>query len=156
MAILKRFKQALGIEGLKIQLLLEEVNKFNEEAIEGTISLETINKLTVQKIDIQLKEKYQRGRKDNKLIDEMVIGKLTLKGPIKLNANEVLSVPFRLEYDIVKSPMDALEEQNIFYKGLIKLAKYAKGVKSKYTIEATAKVKGTVLDAVDKVEVKFS
>jgi len=156
MAILKRFKQALGIEGLKIQLIVDEAYDPKSEHIEAVIELETINKVTIQRIEIKLMEKYERGRKDNKLIDEMVIGQVVLKGPMKLNEKEVRKVEFKLPFDLVKSPMDALQDQNIFYKGLIKLAKFAKGVKSKYTIEAIAKVKGTVLDASDKIEIKFN
>lgn len=156
MPILNRFKKALGIEGLKIELILNDQYAKKDGVIEGQLKLDTINSLVVQKIDIILNEKYQRGRKDNKLIDEMTIGKMTLKGPMKLGAKQSKLIDFKLPFEIIKSPMDQLEQENIFYKGIVRLAKLAKGAKSSYKVEAKVKVEGTVLDAVDSRVVSLS
>jgi len=51
--------------------------------------------------------------------------------------------------------MDFLEKKNFFYKGVVKAAKFFKGVKSSYRLEATADVKGTKLDPVDSKTLKF-
>ena len=153
--MLKRFKKVLGIEGLKISVFVHPIDVKFPETINGSIELNTLTDVIVQNIEIKLIEKYERGRKDNKLIDEMVIGQTVLKGKLKLKKDERKNVDFELKYTMSESPMDALEKENLFYKGFVKLAKLAKGVKSSHRIEATAKVKGTVLDAVDNINIEL-
>ena len=63
--------------------------------------------------------------------------------------NDVLEIPFELEFVYVQSEMDKLESNNIFAKGLVKFAKKLRNVKSEYTLRADAKIKGTTLSPFD-------
>ncbi len=152
--MLSRFKKVLGIEGVKIKLLLEEEYS-NTGTLEGQISLTSLSDQTVKEVSIKLIEKYKRGRKDKQLIDEYPIGQLTLKGPVRISKDEEKILDFSLEYKLGESPMDFLEQKNFFYKGVVKAAKLLKGVKSTYRVEATADVRGTKLDPVDTQVIKI-
>jgi len=50
----------------------------------------------------------------------------------------------------MKSEMDDMGDKNILLGGLVKTAKWIRGVNSEYTIIAEAKVKGVALDPFDK------
>jgi len=153
--MLKRFKKVLGIEGVKIELLLEE--KYAKSGkLKGRAKLTSLSDQKVISVDLKLVEKYKRGRKKSQLIDEYSIGALKLDGPIQIAKDEEKIIEFELDYKLGESPMDFLEKKNFFYKGVVKAAKLLKGVKSTYRIEATANVKGTKLDPIDSKEISFS
>jgi hypothetical protein len=50
--------------------------------------------------------------------------------------------------------MDVFGDRNAVFKGVASAAKFVKGVKSVYRIEAEAEVKGTALNPFDTKEVK--
>ena len=152
--MLSRFKKVLGIEGVKVELLLDEEYR-NTGTLTGQVLLTSLSDQTVKSISIKLVEKYKRGRKEAQLIDEYPIGQLKLNGPVKIKKDEEKVLDFELSYKLGESPMDFLEQKNFFYKGVVKAAKFLKGVKSTYRIEATADVKGTKLHPADSQVVKF-
>ncbi len=152
--MLKRFKKVLGIEGVKVELVLDEKYK-NTGLLQGQIKLTSLSDQTVKDVTIKLIEKYKRGRKKAQLIDEYPIGKLILEGPIKIAKDEERILDFELDYKLGESPMDFLERKNFFYKGVVKAAKLLKGVKSTYRIEAQADVRGTKFDPSDSKEISF-
>jgi len=147
--MLRRFKKVLGIEGARIELSVKDSYPKASLKIEGQISISSLSDQFINSITIKLLEKYKRGRKKNVLIDEYVIGELVLDQKIKISKNEEQLIDFTLEFVDGESPMDFLAKKNFFYRGIVKAAKFAKGVSSSYRIEATADVKGTKLDPVD-------
>ena len=100
-------------------------------------------------------EKYSRGRGDSQLINEYPMGELTMNNKINIGKNDVIEVPFELEFIYVQSEMDKLESNNIFAKGLVKFAKKLRNVKSEYTLRADAKIKGTTLSPFDIKPIKL-
>lgn len=147
--MIKKIKHALGIESVKIEVSLPEVVYKADAIIPVTIVYTTQSIAEIQSINIKFIEKYQRGRKDKKLINEYVVGKLDFTEDILISPEEPISKTYLLNFSIVDSEMDKLSDNNFVFKGLVKMAKFFKSVKSEYRIDAEAKVKGTKLNPID-------
>ncbi len=150
-----KVKKWLGIEGVKLELILPEVLDKDSGLLKGKIRFTSMNDQTVTYIQVALVEKFVRGRGDEKLIDEYELGKIELEKSFEVPANESIELDFELPFDVMKSEMDEMGEKNILFGGLVKTAKWIRGVQSTYTIIAEAKVKGVALAPFDKKEVLF-
>lgn len=143
--MIKRLKNMLGIESVKVELEVPQDIEKKDQNIRGEIILTTLSDADVESISIKLIEKYTRGRKENKLIDEYVISKILVNEKVSIAKGETIKLPFDLPFKIVKSPMDELQDNNFFNGLLVGLAKKIKGVKSEYRIIAEVNIKGTTL-----------
>ena len=141
-----KVKNWLGIEGVKIELIIPEEIYESAGSVTGKLRFYTKTDQTVNSIKIKLIERYSRGRKDNKLTDEYELGEINLNESFKVTANEPLEIDFTLPFKIVKSEMDEMGEKNILSGGLVKAAKWLRNVKSIYRVEAEANVKGVALN----------
>ncbi len=143
--MIKRLKNMLGIESVKIELEIPQEIEKKDQNIKGVILLTTLSDAEVESISIKLIEKYTRGRKDSKLIDEYVISKILVQERVSIVKGEEIKLPFDLPFKIVKSAMDELQGRNFLNGFFVGLAKKLKGVKSEYRILAEVNIKGTKL-----------
>lgn len=150
-----KVKKWLGIEGVKVELQVPETFSSKDELIEGNLVFTSMNDQTVNGISLKLVEKYSRGRRKNKLVDEYKLGSLEIDETFEVIADEELIVPFELPFNIVRSDMDDLEKKFFFFVPFVKTAKLIKGVNSEYRVEVEADVKGTKLDPFDKVVIRL-
>ena len=150
-----KIKKALGIEGVKLEIILPPSLQKDKGKIDGHIRFFSQNAQTVTAVKVKLLERYSRGKKENQLIDEYVLGEILLEQNIKIPANETIEIDFSLPYELMKSEMDQYEESNLVFGGLVKAAKWWSAVKSTFRIEATAKVKGVALDPFQKKVLEF-
>ncbi len=150
-----KVKRWLGIEGVKIEMILPDEVSGSSGVIEGKLRFESMHLQTVTKIKITLTEKYIRGRFKNKLTDQYKIGEIEFDEKIEIPAHEVILIDFELPFTIVKSDMDELGDKNIVFKKLVDTAKALKNVKSEYYLEAEAEVNGTALSPFDKQQIKI-
>jgi len=153
--MLGKVKDILGIEGVKVEVVCPEVIPDGVDVLEGIIKLTTVREQEVKSISIKLIEKYARGRKDKRLIDEYVLGEFESKKTIKVYPGEEQLIDFKLEFTRAKSAMDKLQDDSLVYRGLISVAKFFKKVKSTHRIEGSADVKGTKLDPTFKKPIKI-
>lgn len=144
-----KVKKWLGIEGVKVELLLPEVVNLREGRVVGQLRLQSMNAQTVTNVRVVLFEKYSRGRGSEKLIDEYKLGQIELFDTFEVPAGEPVEVDFELPFKRTQSEMDEFGNRNILFKGIANIAKYSNAVKSSYRVEATAKVKGTALNPFD-------
>jgi len=150
-----RVKKWLGIEGVKLEIVIpEEVDK-SKEKVEGKLRFQSMNLQIVNRIKVVLIEKYSRGKGKEKLIDEYELGGVEKTETFEVPPEEVVEIPFTIPFSLFKSNVDQFGERNFLAKGLANAAKFIRGVKSEYRIEAEAKVKGVALNPFDKKEVKF-
>lgn len=145
-----KVKTWLGIEGVKLELLLPEEIDGKDGLVKGKIRFFSMNTQTVSAIRVVMVERFSRGRRSEKLTDEYELGKISIEKTISIPANEAVELEFKLPFELMKSEMDQIEEQNILFTGLAKTAKWIRGVKSEYSIMAEAKVKGVALNPFDK------
>ena len=145
-----KVKKILGIEGVKLELIVPEKISSEVGIVTGIIKLTSLSDDNiVEGIHLKMIEKYSRGRGENKLINEYPMGELNRKEMISISKNDIIELTFELEFVHVKSEMDKLGESNFLTKGLVGLAKKARGVKSEYTIRAEANIKDTTLNPFD-------
>jgi hypothetical protein len=145
-----KVKKWLGIEGVKLELLLPEEIFEKEGVVEGGMRFQSMNPQTVTEVKVVLIERYSRGRGAEKLIDEYELGSIVLRQNIEVPANEPVEIDFTLPFSIPRSDMDQFGKRNFLFGGLAKVAKMTRAVKSEYRIEAEASVKGVALNPFDK------
>lgn len=150
-----KVKKWLGIEGVKLELILDEEATLQPGMVNGLIRFTSMHSQVVTKIKVVFIEKYSRGRGKEKLVDEYELGMIELQEDIEVLAGEETDVEFTLSYKLVRSDMDELERSNFLLSPLVKAAKRLSAVKSEYRVEAEAKVKGTALNPFDRKEVKI-
>jgi hypothetical protein len=150
-----RVKKWLGIEGVKLEIVVAPEQRQKLQMVEGRIRFQSLNEQTVTGIRIALVEKYTRGRGKDKLIDEYELGEISIDQIFQVPPEEVVEVPFSLPYKLVKSDVDQFGDRNFLYNGLAKAAKAIQAVRSDYRIEAEAKVKGVALNPFDKKFIKL-
>ncbi len=148
-------KKLLGIEGVKIDLEIKEPVSKKSKLIHGNVKLTTLRDSTIIGIAIKLVEKYHRGRKDSKLIDEYTIGFVELDETLHLSKDDIIEIPFELPFKITQSEMDKMQDSNFVAAGIVSIAKAIKGVKSEYRIEAEAIVTGTKLNPLCKKDINM-
>lgn len=149
-------KKILGIEGVKLELIVADEVKKEAGIISGIIKLTSLSDNNLlESISIQMIEKYSRGRGDSRLINEYPMGSLIKKDRINIAKNDIIEIPFEMEFVYVQSEMDKMEDANFMAKGLVKLAKKLRNVSSEYTLRAEAKIKGTTLNPFDTKMVKL-
>ena len=150
-----KVKRWLGIEGVKVELVLPEEVHVADGLIEGKLKFESMHTQTITHIRLMLTEKYIRGRWKNKLTDQYKIGEIELTEDIEVPANEVIMLDFELPFTYVKSDMDEFGDKNFVFKKVVDVAKALKNVKSEFYIEAEATVKGTALSPFDRQEIRM-
>lgn len=146
-------KKWLGIEGVKMELVLPEEVSEKEGVIKGKVSFQSMNPQTVTGINLVFIEKYMRGRGKEKLIDEYELGNLELELEFEVPDDEIVEVDFELPFTIAQSEIDEFGKRNFIFGGISRLAKFSRGAKSIFRLEAEATVKGVALNPFDKVEV---
>lgn len=153
--MLKKVKKWLGIEGVRINVDIPEDVFIHEKKLSGYLIFESKQDSVVSELRLRLVEKYSRGRRHNKLIDEYILGADVLGGPVHLHADEPQKIPFDLYFNPLKSEMDTLESKNILMKGIVRSAKLIRNVHSQYRLEIEADVEGMAISPLVKKEVKI-
>lgn len=151
--MLKKVKKWLGIEGVKLELILPEEVDLSAGKLVGKIQFYSMHEQTVSHLKIRLLERYTRGRKNEKVTDEYELGEIDISKQIQIPAGEIVEVEFKLPFQLVKSEMDSLEDKNFVLGKLVKTAKWISGIQSVYRVEAEADVLGTPLNPFDKKSV---
>ena len=151
-----KVKQWLGIEGVKLELVLPDSIVESDGVVEGKLRLYSMHSQTVKRIKVKLIERYTRGRRKEKMTDEYELGNLDIEKTIEVPAEQAVELDFVLQFQTVKSDMDELQEKNFVLGRLVKTAKWIRGVNSEYRIEAEAEVKGTALNPFDRKNIHIT
>jgi hypothetical protein len=155
MKMFGKVKKWLGIEGVKVELMLPEMAFEEVGAVSGQLVFHSKNQQVVKSVNLKMIEKYSRGRGQEKLVDEYLLGEITLQQRIEVPADEPIAVDFTLPFQLQKSNVDEFGEKNFLTGSLVSLAKKLRAVDSVFRIEAEADVEGTALNPFDRKTVKF-
>jgi sporulation-control protein spo0M len=150
-----KVKKWLGIEGVKVALVLPEMAFEQVGAVSGQLVFHSKYAQTVTAVQLKMIEKYSRGRGKERLVDEYLLGEITLRRRIEVPANEAVAIDFTLPFQPVKSRVDEFGDQNVLAGTLVKAAKMLRNVNSEYRIEAEADVEGTALNPFDMKALKL-
>ncbi len=144
-----KVKKWLGIEGVKVELLLPEMAFEEVGAVSGQLVFHSKNQQVVRSVRLKMVEKYSRGRGQDKLVDEYLLGEITLDQRIEVPAEDPIAVDFTLPFQLRKSNVDEFGDKNFLTGGLVSLAKKLRAVSSEYRVVAEADVEGTALSPFD-------
>lgn len=147
-------KKFLGIESVKLKLDAPDEIVSTEGVLKGKIIINSMTNQTVKSIEIKLVEKYERGRQADKLINDYIVGRVSLDKIFKIEANKELAFEFNMPYVIVQSEMDKIGQTNFMIRACVRAAKYVHNVKSEFRLEASAKVKGNAISPFVSEEIK--
>ena len=148
--MLGKIKKALGIEGVKVTLVLDEKDSVQEHSVSGMARFTTKSDSKVRSFKLSLTERFSRGRGDKRLTDEYVLGSYEHTTSFTIKKEEIIEIPFVLQYGRMQSEMDRLENRNFVFRGIVSLAKKLKRVRSTFELVIEANVVGTKLDPYDK------
>ncbi len=154
--MIDKFKQWLGIEGVKVQILLPEEIKKESGFVDGRIVIHSKHNQTVTSIYLSMIEIYTRGRGKDQKIDEYKVGEIEMNQDINISPSDETNINFELPFSLTPSDMDVFENKNLITKGLSKAAKALQQVESSYRIDVLLKVKGTALDPFDSLPIKLT
>ena len=144
--MLGKMKQWLGIEGIKLELELPAKFSVHQKTLEGKVRMYSKNAQTVSGLRLVLIEKYTRGRDEEQLVDEYLLGELIIRDEIPVPAEgEIVEVPFSLPFEPMESEVDEFANKNILFRGLAWVARKTRNAESEYRVEAEAQVKGVGL-----------
>jgi len=148
-----KVKEWLGIEGIKLEIsFAEDVVKSHGE-INGKLIYSTKHTQQVTSTIIRLYEEYSRGRGKTKKTDTYLISELEISGSFMVYPEDAKEIPFTLSFNNAQSEMDKMQAKGGITGGFAGMAKKAKGVSSKYYLEAESDIAGTALNPFDKKEV---
>lgn len=153
--MLGKLKRVLGIEGVKVEMYIKLPIDQESKVVNGNLKFTTKSESVVKGITVKIIEKYSRGRGKEKLVDEYTIAQLEIEDSFVISPEEIVEVPFIIEYEKALSEMDKIARDNTLYRPFIGLAKWIRKVKSSYTILAEADVDGTTLDPFAKQDVEL-
>ena len=156
MGFFQKVKQFLGIGGVKLRLqgVPAEVKK-DEGVITGTMVLTSKSDQLVSSVEVKLEEEYTTGRGDNKSTTTFDLGELVLEEEFEMKAGDTKEIPFSLSFELLASKNDEMMEKGGASKALGMLGKAMNAEKSTYSVEASAKVKGTAFGPSDSKEIKL-
>lgn len=143
------------MDTVKLRLDVMESYPKDVETVNGDIELRSAAAVQVDDLQLRLVEVYTRGRGDEKRIDEYVLGRWQAACPIIVPPAQALAIRFELNFELEKSKMDTLGDQNFLFRGVASLAKTFKGVQSDYYLIAEATVRGGKLKPFAKAKIKF-
>ncbi|MFK7808600.1 MAG: sporulation protein [Saprospiraceae bacterium] len=145
-----KVKKWLGIEGVKVELLLPEEVRESDGSIKGRLRFYSMSPQTVTRVHIKLVERYSRGRDEDRLVDEYELGAITLDRSIDIPGGEPVELGFELPFSVSDSKMDEIGNQNFLMGGLVKISKWFSKVNSEFRVEVEAKTLGVALSPFDK------
>jgi SpoOM protein len=150
-----KVKKWLGIEGVKVELILPEEVRRVDGRVRGTLRFSSLSPQTVTRIHLQMIERYSRGKGESRLVDEYNLGTITLNKNIDIPADQPIELSFELPFQVNDSRMDQLANSNPIAGGLVRLSKWFSNVSSEFRIEVEAQTQGVALAPFDKKTIKI-
>ncbi len=154
--MLGKVKQWLGIEGVKLDLILPADFHPQQGSFAGTIRLTSKNPQRVTAIKVVMVEKYSRGKDSSQLVDEYELGRHIITDLVEVPGDGIpIEITFRIPFKPIPSPVDEFGNKNALFGSLAWAAKRLRNVKSEYRLEAEAQVQGVGLNPFDKQVLVF-
>jgi hypothetical protein len=151
-----KVKQWLGIEGVKLEILVPSGQSIASGHLQGRVRLQTMHPQTVTGIRIVLIERYARGRGEERLIDEYELGSTTIDKTFTVEPDKAMELVFALPFQNIDSDVDRWGRRNPINRQLARAARWLRKAESQYRVEAEAKVEGVALNPFDKRAVELS
>ena len=155
MGFLSSIKNKLGIGGVSIDFTVPAQGSKTGGTLEGVITLTTKSEQEVLKIEALLEEEWTSGVGDDRGTKTYELGKWISFDNFTIRPGEVKEVPYKIDYQELKSEMDNLSARGGVLGGIGKLAKLANREKSNFSVRINVDVKSAVLDPTEKKAIKL-
>lgn len=155
MSFFSKLKQMAGIGTLDVKVQMAPDFRATDSALTGTVHITAKSDQSVVKIVLELEEKFESGRDENKKTKFSTVGSLRLPEPFELKAGEVKTVPFSVPFTLGSSDNDQLKAKGGLMGAIGKMGAWAEDEKRSYEFKAVVDVKGTSLDPSDSVSLKL-
>ena len=123
----------------------------SDNHLEGEIELTSMTEQFIERIKVEVIEKYERGRRKSKLIDQYTLGTQVIEVNKSIGPDDRISIPFEIDYTYTRSPVENFGKKNFVFRGISSLAKLAKNAKSAFYVLVEADVKNNALKPFAKV-----
>lgn len=143
--MIDKVKKFFGIEGIKVEMSVNEPTSLKEGLVHGTLSIEGLRSELITEVNFELYEIYTTGYFKSKKTEQFLVVEISIPLNLIISAGEKRVQPFTIPFEPIKSTIDRWGEKNILTKGITSIAKLSKGVKSHYQLNAVVKSKGTML-----------
>lgn len=141
-----KVKLFFGIEGLKVDLEIPETFTMKDKTIKGSLKLYSKSAQRLKKLQIMLKETYQRGRRADKKTNDYILGSIELNEDVVIPANGEKIIDFILPFQFQFSAIEKIGQKSSVHHQITNMAKWINNAKSQFGIEVTTQVEGTALN----------
>ena len=150
-----KVKKWLGIEGVKVSIDVADVFNEKDGVIKGKLLFHSLQEAEVEQVNVRLIEKYTRGRRKQKLVDEYTLGVITLSEKFIIKPEESMEMEFELPYNLLKSDVEKFGDKNFITKNIAAIAKFIRNAHSQFRLETEVKVRGVRMHPFDKRIIYF-
>ncbi|MEP7320739.1 MAG: sporulation protein [Saprospiraceae bacterium] len=150
-----KVKLFFGIEGLKVDLEIQETFTLNDSSIIGSVRLHSKTAQRLKKLQIVLKETYQRGRSSEKRTNDYILGSIELNEDVLISANGEKIIDFNLPFKFQHSSIEKLGQKSSVHHQISRMAKWINNAKSEFAVEVATQVEGTALNPSVRKEIKL-
>ncbi len=144
--MIRKVKNWLGIEGVKIKLEVPTNLREGQPEIKFVLCLSTLTEQKIKGVHLTLKEVYRRGRGEHNRITEFILAEWKQEKKVEMGKNDSHFIPITLKPNWQSSAVDQWQKKGGFQKILGAWAKKWQGVKSEYIVEVNIDVAKTKLN----------
>lgn len=144
--MIRKVKNWLGIEGVKIKLELPSDLREGQSKIKFVLSLSSLTDQKIKQIHLTLKEVYKRGRGDHHRITEYILAEWTQDQKVEIRKNDPLFIPIVLHPNWQLSPIDRWRKKGQIQNLLGSWARKLHRAKSEFIVEVNLDVAKTKLN----------
>jgi SpoOM protein len=155
MGFFQNIKNKLGIGGVKVNLQIPSQASKADGFVEGKVILTTKSEQEIVEIEVKMLEEWTTGRGDDKKTKEFTLGEITIPAGFTIKPGETKEIPFRLEFEMLKSDNDEMKEKGGVRGAIGSMGAFADNERSEYFVDADVDVKSATLDPSDKKPIKL-
>lgn len=144
--MLGKVKLFFGIEGLKVDLEIPDSFTPGDASIKGHLRLYSKSYQRLKRLEVKLIETYQRGRSQDKRVNDYILGKIEMNESLDIPAGGEKIIDFNIPFQVQYSSIEKLGQKSILHKQVSRLARWANNASSEYFIEVSTQVEGTALN----------
>ena len=151
--MINKFKNWLGIESVKADILCPEQIPSDQNTVEGKIQFSSLREQQILEARLSLKERYSRGKKQEQKIDTYTLGEQTFPLNLTIGPDQTETLDFQLSFERMESQMDKRQKANFINRKIVGFLKKMEGVESTFYLELEIRVKGVGLQPYLKKEI---
>ena len=152
MSLIQKLKDILGIGGVQIQFKVSKELSRKATSLTGKVIVTAKSQQEISSIDIDLKEVWQVSNGNSIDVEDFEIGETRIDTASIIKPGETKEFAFTLQYELLKSKNDRLQDQGGPGKALGTLGKFIDREKSNFWLNASANIKGAVFGPTASLE----